>query len=64
MICLANNAEARTNLVWVVACSALVMLFSLASLVLSYLALYHYDDWPGLDRWLRYWFEPLQLGSV
>ncbi|CAN6196975.1 unnamed protein product [Urochloa humidicola] len=42
MICLANNREMQTNpVVWVVPCSALVMLFSVISVVLSYRAVYY-----------------------
>ncbi|CAN6181366.1 unnamed protein product [Urochloa humidicola] len=43
MICVANNTEAQINLVGVVVPSALIMLFSLLSMLLSILGVYYYD---------------------
>jgi hypothetical protein len=58
MIYLANNHELRGHPdfdwdVCVTASSALVMFFSLVSLLLSHLGVYCYDGWPGLNQWLR-----------
>jgi hypothetical protein len=58
MIYVGHSPELREQpdfnwILFVTVSSALLMLFSLLSLLLSELGVYYYDGWPVLNQWLR-----------
>ncbi|KAL6646992.1 hypothetical protein ACP70R_014429 [Stipagrostis hirtigluma subsp. patula] len=53
IIYLAKNPDEPPSLTLVIVFSALIFLFSLVAVTLSFLGVYRYSDWPGL---LKEWF--------